>query len=1064
MGNLQIIKASAGSGKTYKLTLEYIKLLYKNEYSYKNILAVTFTNKATEEMKSRIILELKKLAKNTTESDYFDTLKKEFNLNQEQIKAKADRILINILHDYSKFSVSTIDKFFQKILKSFAKEINLQAGFSVELNTTEVLNEVIEELINNIENDETLKSWIVKFIENKVTNEGKVNIKDEIASLGKEVFKESFQAFDKSFSSKINDKNYLNTYKKELQEIKIELEKEVKEYAKNALQIAKDSNLEIVDFKGGNRGFFNHFNKVLAGNFEPTATVLKSIDNVEQWHKKNDVNEIAILSVYNAGANKMLRNCVEFYEQKYPIYNSVNIVLNNFFALGIITDILDLIRKYVNENNLFLISDTAKFINLIIADNDAPFIYEKIGNIYENYMIDEFQDTSSLQYSNFKPLIDNTLSQNQSNNIVVGDVKQAIYRWRNSNWNLLANQIENDFKHSGAKAESLEFNWRSDKNIVEFNNVIFNQYPEILQNQFNNLAELDEYSGIIKNAYLDSFQKTSPKKEVDSGYININFIEEKNLSNFRERAVESLPEIIENLQDKNYEPRDIAILIRTKKEGKLVADFLLNYKNSGNASSKYNYDIISNESLFINNSGAVKFLIHYLKFIINPQDYISKAYIVKYYQENVAQQNVGTHDILKSVKTDNDFYNLLPNGANKIVDLSKTLPIYELFERIISDFKINTIKTEMPFVIAFLDLISDFVAKENSDLHTFIEWWETKGIDKTISVSDLQNAIKIITIHKSKGLEFPAVIIPFANWTVDNDRIKPILWCKPTSEPFNKMDVLPVRYDKKLANSIFANDYYTEMIKTYVDNLNILYVAQTRAENALYIIARDFPIKDKIKEIGQGLKKISINNFKDNYSEDENKLEISNLINKLQKEKTQDNSVVISNFISTPINKSKLVFKHTSKDLLSYNKNQIKINKGTLYHQILEDIITVNDVERAVKKAVLKGFIKEEKLDSFVNEITEFINYNDETKSWFDKENIIKNELEILTENVKTKRPDRVIINTNSVIVVDYKFGEIEKSSYIVQVKEYKEFLQKMEYKNVFGKIWYVNKNKIVTV
>ena len=1059
MSELTLIRASAGSGKTYTLTLKYLELLFEYENNYKRILAVTFTNKATEEMKHRIISQLYLLANNNS-YDYKKHLIEKFGYTDKQISEKAKSILSKILHDYSKFSISTIDSFFQQILKSFAKEINLQFGFTIELDSKSVLSEVIDEILNEISENKELKDWVIKFVKEKINDKGNVNVKSEIFNLGDEIFKEVFSNFNQN---KIN-KTTLNKFALDLRKIKEKFENEISEKAKKAIEYAKSKNLTYIDFPHKAKSFFSYFNKIVnKKEYDYGKRVQDAVDNVEKWYPKTSDKKDLIIETYPV-LNKILKETVEYCDANIEIYNSANVALKYFFTLGIVSDVLKKLNEYTKENNLFLLSDTAKFINLIIDNNDIPFIYEKIGNIFKFYMIDEFQDTSELQWNNFKPLIDNSLADGNKD-LIVGDIKQSIYRWRNGNWELLANKVSSDLSYYNINSYSLDTNWRSKKNIIEFNNTIFTIYPELLQQKYND--ETSQTSDIITKAYGDAKQKIPQKteKSINKGYVSVEFIDSKISDEYSDKVMLKLPRIIENLQDNNYQPRDIAILVRGNTDGEKIANFLLDYKNSEQAKNGYKYDVVSNEALLIKNSSAVKLIISVLKFLINKNDLINRAEIIYNYNEFFVRKNrnIGKHEIFTKSIDLKEFYNFIPNEfkirENEIIQL----PLFEMIETIIDIFDINKNENSIPFLISFNDFVSEYQKNINSDLFSFIEHWNEKGENVSISVSDSQNAIKILTIHKSKGLQFPAIIIPFTNWELEFPSNKqPILWCKSNIQPFNDLDFIPVKYQKILSQTIFKDDYNTEKLKAFVDNLNLLYVAFTRAEKSLFVFSKMPKTDTEFKNIGNGLLKImksEYGNFK--ISETENIYEIGKLEKLEQINEQINNSISVTNVpVHKNINKN-LALKYSRNDL--FGNESLNVS-GILYHKIFENIIHENDVEKVVKSFVFNGTIKKSESNKIINEIKSFINFDNQAKQWFNDFTKVIVEQDIITSDKTQKRPDRIVFKNNKITVIDYKFGNIEKTEYISQVKEYVYLLEQMGYKNVEGRIWYVNNNKIVNV
>ena len=1080
MSQLTIYKASAGSGKTFRLTKEFLHLLFKYSENYRRILAVTFTNKATAEMKSRILTELNTLAKGY-ESNYKDDLKNHYKLTDSEIQAKAQKILTLLLHDFSKFSVSTIDKFFQKIIRSFTREIGIQPGYSIELNQNEILTKVIDELLIDLDTNTELKEWLSQLATDNIEQGSKWDFKDEIQKLAKEIFKEEFKAFDKQLIQKMSDKDFLRKYVKELKEIKAKFESFLKTKSTEAIDLIQKYGLSIDDFSRKSAGPAGYYNKVLnKSEFEPGKLFIGALDDQTKWYTKTSDKKDLIETLLNSGLLNLSKEIYSFYEKGYSLYYSSIEILKYIHTLGILTDISGKLREYCEEQNMFLISDAAKLIEIIIDNNDSPFIYEKTGNIYKHFMIDEFQDTSKIQWHNFRPLISNSLAQG-SKNLVVGDVKQSIYRWRNSDWEILSEEIENDFRQFAPEAQTLNTNWRSKKNIIDFNNAVFTYSSQILQNIFN--GEHDDLSqnknpfkSKITDAYDDVFQNIPLGNGKDGGYINHTFLNEKDYDSWKDEAKSRIPAIIENLQDKGFNLKDIAILVRSGKEGQDIANLLIDYKNQNKQpGSDYKFDFISNDSLYLANSSLVNFILAVLEFILNPDDEINLSFIAyenrTYLQANDSEK-IDLHSILKASTADDKqkrLQEIFPEEFIESLEQIKQLPIYELIDRLIRIFKLNDQLNELPYLKAFLDIILDFSKKSTSDLHSFVSWWNEEGHKKTLSVSENQDAIRIITVHSAKGLEFKNVIIPFCNWEIDHKSNQTnILWCKTTQEPFNQLDLIPVRYSKKLSDTIFQNDYLKEKFHAYVDNLNLLYVAFTRAEQNLFCFS---PVKEKsngIKNVGdllyfvyQNYKNYSVNesliSFEDNWKEEDNIYELGELTKATHTKEKLPDEFQLSRFESYDI-KNKLRLKLHDNSFFTGKANAPfeKVNHGKILHEVFENISVQEDIPAAIAKMIFEGKISQKEKPELLAKIEKTFE-DQQIKNWFSNEWTVKTEAEIILTNGKTARPDRVISNDKKTVVIDYKFGEQEEEKHHQQVKGYMNLLKQMENKQVEGYLWYVD-------
>ena len=514
---LTIYRASAGAGKTHRLTGEYLLLLFSQPGAYRRILAVTFTNKATDEMKGRIVEELHRLASGE-DSDYIALLSGHYSLTETEVRRQAKRILIAILHDYSAFNISTIDRFFQQTMRAFTREIGLQGGYGIEMDQDLVLSEAVDRLLGDLDKsgNKELLGWLLRFAEDKIEDGGEWNLRRDIKMLGKELFKESYKQFSDALSEDIADKKALENYKETLFGIIRTVEKEVKTFGEKANAIMKEYGLQPSDFIQGSRSPMFLFQRWATGEMkEPTATFRNLADNVEKWYtKKTDPALQAIIgTAYDNGLNDCIKGIIARFDDLTAYYSAKEIV-RYYYTLGILTDISREIAAYREEKNVMLIADTTELLHKVIAGSDAPFIYEKTGTQIDHFMIDEFQDTSAMQWSNFRPLIEESLAHNRQN-LIVGDVKQSIYRFRNSDWKLLDEQVRQDFSADEVAEETLKDNWRSCRNIVEFNNALFTVAPCLLQELYNaalaesslDEAERQQFASRIMAAYQQASQR-----------------------------------------------------------------------------------------------------------------------------------------------------------------------------------------------------------------------------------------------------------------------------------------------------------------------------------------------------------------------------------------------------------------------------------------------------------------------------------------------------------------------------------------------------------------------------
>ena len=1065
MSKLKIYRASAGSGKTFTLTENFIKLLFANPADYRHILAVTFTNKATAEMRSRILESLYKLSNKTfSDPEYMDGLKKEFSFSESQVRERAALILRFLLHDYSNFKVSTIDSFFQNIIRSFAREMGLPASFKLEMKNEPLLIQAIDNVIYEMERPENadIKKWIVEFAETRIEEDKYWNIANEILKISKLIEQEIYQKYFVETAQKLNDKNRLKIFKDDLYKIIRETDSQLSSIGIKALNIINSRGLDInSDFLGKSTSKVRIFLKMNnLKEFIKEKSYKELIDNPEKWYRKHDrvSDQSAVISAYHAGLNDLLHDAQSLVNQKAADYFTAHSILKNLNALGIISDVNQKLNEICREKNLFLLSGTNYLLNSIINHNETPFLYEKTGFRYSHFMIDEFQDTSLLQYKNFLPLIEESLSNNNFS-LFTGDVKQAIYRWRNSDWNLLAEEAEKDFQKFGTEINVLDVNWRSCENVINFNNNFFVKAADILTLHFNETVPekekiTDWYKNSenkIKNVYSDVYQKVSPPQQDSGGHIHIHFFEGSKKEN-TERILSETITHIADLIEAGYKKSDICVLVRRKEEGVLMTNALL--------SGKYHpqnkeIDVFSSDSLLLSVSEAVRILIAQLKFIVNPKDFLVESYIRLAFNKNFCKTEEGYDVSILSDTKDLENWN---NYKKQIFEKAH-LPLYELVESLVNMLPISLTDNDSMYVQSFLSIVHSFVCQENADLGFFLEYWEKNRDTLALSIQENPDSIIVMTIHKAKGLEFKAVVLPFFNWEIeDTSGNRNYLWVQPKTKPFNYLDIIPVTTQKDLIHSHFSQEYLTDVQSQLIDNLNLIYVAFTRAKESLSIFANiNKPEIKNLKTVADLLfwvlseDDLLISQSEDDFFYKTGEVTVSTEEKEKQKKRNETN-ITLNQGKFYPM-RDRITFHLDSFDYINNSNSTDYILQGKIMHRIFEEIITKNDIDKSLNKLKQKGVINSLELSELKQFILDKINDNSVSK-WFDGSYKVKTEANIIAK--QTKRPDRVMFGDNEVIVVDYKFGTVKMPEHKKQVKDYIELLSIMGYENIRGYVWYV--------
>ncbi len=1088
---LTVYRASAGSGKTFRLTGEYIRLLFKDEQNnrHRSILAVTFTNKATEEMKSRIILEMHKLATGQP-SDYLGELMQQYQLTEDAVRDRSGKILVNILHDYSSFSISTIDKFFQQIIRAFAREIGVHGGYALELDSNQVLEQAVDNMFFDLSADENklLLDWLTQFAEERIEHSENWNMRSNILELGKEIFKENYQYKASAVNEKLHDRVFLRKFRGELSAIISTFEKDIQRISEEALVLISQHGLTTGDFKGGSRSGMKALEKV-ANKPELNDSFRKMAESVNECVTKTAAQSLkdSIGEAYFGGLQSKMKELIERIDVGSIEYNTATIIRKHLNTLGILSDLSVQIQRLTNDQNTMLIADSNLLLHKIIDNSSAPFIYEKTGLRIDNFMIDEFQDTSVMQWKNFLPLIGNSLASG-NDNLVVGDVKQSIYRWRNSDWKLLDSRIYSDMKGERMKDRTLDTNYRSDRQIVEFNNAFFTRASDRLQVLFNNsigqvvsvLPELEPMKEIISNAYRQTVQH--PKKNAGEGFVRFSFIDKaENDEGWKAASLEQLPALVEDIQRRGFRPCDIAVLVRTNNEEQQVIEKLLNYKTTEAASSDCSYDIIGNEGLLVASASAVRFLTGILHLFIHPDDPVQQAIVS--YEFGRGALKLPENQALEAVFNKPQLSGLLcrhfSEEENAEVQALKHLSLFEMCEQLIFRYKLADWHGEAVFLQAFQDVIFGYSKSKTADLNTFLTWWEKKGQRQTIAMPENEQAMRVMTIHKSKGLDFKVVIMPFCDWSLDS-RMRPVIWCSTPAEPFAQLPMVPVEYSKKLGDTLFAGQYYSEMMHTFIDNLNVAYVAFTRARNEMHCMC----VRPQVKKDGS----ITVGSLsallytiltdsqspfgKGDFDAEQSEYRYGEPV---RVEKPQATQVVEdpselsdlqtnSNRYPVALLNDRLRIRHR---INNFSREETDITEnpldyGNLMHEILSELEEPGKYHHLVDRLIRQGRISESESSVILSDLEQFTTIP-EIADWFSEGNEVLNETTIVTPQGDLYRPDRVLIKGQHATVIDYKFGAVEHSSHIKQVENYGLLLKEMGY-SCSGYLCYVKLKKVVGV
>ncbi|MFV0345289.1 MAG: UvrD-helicase domain-containing protein [Bacteroidales bacterium] len=1040
MSTLNIYKASAGSGKTFRLTIEYIKLLLQNEYNYRNTLAVTFTNKATSEMKQRVLSVLDSLAHNPDESGYYSIIVQETGLAKAEIQANAENALRRLLHEFSFFNISTIDSFFQKVLRAFGRELGLHSSFELELSTDDIKNEAIDRMYDKLGNNSQIKDWLSNYGKEKINNGNSWNIRKDISRLAEILFKDDFKVFDDEEKNKIIDKGFIESYAKDIKGVIYDFEDSIIGKCDELVHYVKSNGLDPFDFKYGKNGAFSTIKRFQDKKFEKvTPRARRACKEPESIlpAKKNPEQLSLALNIYMEVSERFC-DILSYYDANIARYNSAVDIYTHLYIIGLLSDIHSEIKEICTENNVFLISDTSMILREIINEDETPFIYEKLGTYLKHFMIDEFQDTSQLQWDNFLPILKNGLSEG-FDSLIVGDTKQSIYRWRNGDWKLLEYQVSHDILPFPTEIHLLNNNWRSKQNIVNFNNALYQKLREVVKTETNIMV--GDTSQQVLDAYSDYQQIASSKDDNNKGFISIDLIsndkkpDEVKAKDWEiEKSLDLLLKHIISLQDHGQKASDIAILTRTNTEAKIIADFLLDRRAKH---KDYNLDFVSMDGLTLSSSTATKFIISFLRHINSPTDNTHKALLAYLYCTEVNRD--------MALNDEKIFENFLAI-FNEITDNQQNTPsvsLLETMEFVSSKFNLQNIPGSKEFLAQLFDEVIKFQKRSNNSLPAFIDWWDSKGHKSNISIPDNHDAIKILTIHKSKGLEFKSIILPFASWNILNTQSgNEIIWCKSEEAPFNKLKQNPQTLNNYKNKNIFYQTLNQEIIDRYIENLNILYVASTRAEDNLFIISIDKETeKDSKNNTFQWIKTVcdDLPLPKDEATHEHHRnISIGEIAQYPANQKTESNTIEIeSNYFQHYT--EKLRISEQSKLYFADQKRDGKREMGNTMHKILESVISTDDIPKSVERAVLEGRVETSMQAELIKQLTDFVT-RPEYKKYFEKGIQVLSERDILCGDKGIRRPDRIVIKDNKCTVIDFKFGKPE-SKHKKQIDYYEQLL-----------------------
>lgn len=1074
---LKIYKASAGSGKTFTLTVEYIYLMIRPQADeeYRHTLAVTFTNKATAEMKDRILQHLYGIGHGLPGSEsYMSRLMEKLRhdghrMTEEQVRERCGKALTQILHDYSCFRVETIDSFFQSILRSLARELGQSSNLQVELNDQELLDMAVDRLIDSLDQDATLRRIVIQYVADELDENGKWNIQSAIKAFGQCIFKEDFMQRDRKDRDAISDFGQVRAFRTFMTEIMERADADIRALAQAMLDYTRE--VCQSEFVGKRQPApQTYLQNIIADKAQNNRTVAKGA----KFQAFLDDGSALLLTKYKgneatcAQFRQLADKFVDFMSKEDTLrrrYNTAKLARHFTNQLQLLSRIDDIVRDINNERETFPLSFTPTLLSTMIAGQDSPFVFEKIGTELRNVMIDEFQDTSRLQWDNFRVL----LFENQSlggTDLIVGDIKQSIYRWRGGEWSLLSNLADTMRKWKPV-TETLDTNYRSEQRIVKFNNDFFVKAAAAL----DTVADDARFAiGGDSGIYSDVRQEVpSQKMKSPQGYYSVTLRIRGTKANGqpklapeeeKERILEDMLSQICDLHAKGLPLTEMAILLRKNRQSAIILDYFQQHAPS-------DIRIVSDEAYLLGNSTISTIMVSAMRTLIEDYETSPVPYhlLLMNYQTRIEGSDLSMDAIMRGNAVD-----MLPVFLTEERERLKQLPLYELVEELYRRLHLERLQDQDAYHYAFLDAVQLYLRDNPNDIYSFLEAWDTTLSRQSIP-SGKQDGIRILTIHKSKGLEFHTVFMPFCDWELEADK-GDTLWCKAEHghDEFNTLGKMPVARTSVMAQSYYSGRYNEEHLQSRVDELNSLYVAFTRASCNMYIWGT---CTDKsIQESGTvGNLLCTCLNPGMEFTDGVWHTDEGEPVTIVKQEHVSDNRMLPDHtpkHVDMVSYKARLNFRQSNEAREMLDTAGSTRALGTLFHNIMAEIQDADHIGRVLKRSLMQGRLTLQQHDELAGYLCG-IRDNALIASWFDPRNRVFAECDILDPSAcrhdkRNQRPDRIVMRDGVITVVDYKFGD-EHGGYKGQVRNYMRLLREIypDY-DVQGYLWYVKRGTTETV
>lgn len=1082
MSKLTVYKASAGSGKTFRLALEYIKLVLNQPTAYRHILAVTFTNKATAEMKGRILNEMHKLATNA-ESGMRSVLMDETGLDADTIMDRAQQALSNILHDYSMFSVSTIDSFVQRVIRSLLWELEVHSNTDLKLDPEPYVDRAVDRLLDESRNEKALYEHLKKMLYSQLDDEKTPSIDKELKSLGNELFKEQYRKLSKDERDKMADRSTIEAIMQQNKQAIAQFENNLHSMAQEMQEIMESNGLYPDSFSQKEKGIGGFPQKCM----QATANDIIDEKFINTYHQKayddsnswfSGKNKNPKQGVVDAELHQRLVRLIDYIKTNKPAICTHFAVQKNLSTLWLISGIRSKIKELCNEDNAMLLADSGPTLREFVRGEDTPFVYEKVGIRYNHIMLDEFQDTSQIQWDNFRPLIENSLGQDYMS-LVVGDVKQAIYRWRNSDWQILGKKIAEELP---TVTQKLDTNYRSRKHIVEFNNHIFSKISELLPlwAAEQSASAPQRWQELAQPVFDNPTQKA---KHTEGGYVEVQRVLSKNKAQHLCYLQQRLPELVQSLLGRGYRPCDIAVLVRKHDEGQMVAKILV---SSG-------ISIVSQDAMVLSASRAVRLCVAVMAYIYDNDNTIAlgelmrEAYLITHPNADLDWATAFDRQTFEELHGD-------------FIKSQQHRSMGQIFETIVEHFALDTLQDELPYIAALHEQIIKLPHEGGASIEHFVNWWKEAGHKHKLALPDNEQSVSVVTIHKSKGLEYPVVIMPFANIEIFGNQ-KNMIWTSVDHDFYNSYPLYLIDINKMLKDSSLCDEYTNDRVQSMIDAMNMLYVALTRPEHELYMMINVKEQKELKKEDITHVEQWvwpAVQEFCGSCTDsiqtivvDTDTLLLSELDSSAEgsdeevQANVEDKVHVSTCTLGTPQPPQRsaqpssagkwildsysvsntpppIATKLSTGAVFGQSAEPKAVERGNIMHQLYSLIETHADIPKALDTLQLNGLITNEQRQALEPQIHEQLQHQPYA-DWFGGCYEVLNERNIISPGQLLHRPDRVMLAPDRTIVVDYKFGG-RLPKHKQQVRRYMQLLQQMGLPAVEGHVWYVDENERDTV